>query len=79
MADGALLTGIAGMLLFLIAFTFNLLGRWDETEPRYMALNVAGAILLGFYAYRIESYPFLVLEAAWGGVAAYELYSQWPR
>lgn len=78
MASTALLTGIAGMLLFLAAFTFNLLGRWERTEPRYAAFNVVGAVLLGFYAYRIESWPFLILEAAWGGVAAYELYSQWP-
>lgn len=79
MASTALLLGITGMTLFLIAFTFNLLGRWEETEPRYAALNVAGAMLLGIYAYHIESWPFLVLEAVWGGVAAYELYSQWPR
>lgn len=79
MVAAALLIGITGMLLFLVAFTANLAGWWEQTEPRYAALNVIGAILLGFYAYRIESYPFLVLEAAWGGVAAYKLYRRQPR
>lgn len=79
MAEAALLIGIGGMLCFLIAFTANLAGWWERTEPRYAALNVAGAVLLGVYAYRIESWPFLVLEAAWGGVAAYELSQELRR
>lgn len=79
MVAATLLIGVTGMLFFLVAFTLNLVGRWEETQPRYTACNVAGALLLGVYAYAIESWPFLVLEVAWGGVAAYELYHRWPR
>lgn len=73
MAITALLIGTAGMVLLLAAFAANLLGWWDETEPRYAAANLVGAGLLLVYAYALRSYPFLVLEAVWAGFAAYRL------
>ena len=67
--------GTAGLVLLLSAFFFNLLG-WLGTETvLYNLLNIAGSALLTFYAIRLDSIPFLVLEVTWGLLALYKLVS----
>jgi len=61
------------MLLLLAAFVLNLVGRLSENTVRYSAMNLAGAMLLTYYAWSLESYPFLVLELVWAGSAGYKL------
>ena len=67
--------GTAGLVLLLSAFFFNLLG-WLGTETvLYNVLNIAGSVLLTFYAVKLDSIPFLVLELTWGLLALYKLLS----
>lgn len=70
----ALTVGIVGMVVVLIAYTLNQLGRLDEGHVVYDALNFIGALLLMAYAFSIEGWPFFMLNAVWGAVAGYDLY-----
>jgi hypothetical protein len=68
-----LLTGIAGMLILLIAFILNLLMKLTEDSLTYCLLNVIGGALLATYAYNIRSFPFFVLEIIWAISALYKI------
>lgn len=70
----ALTVGIVGMVVVLIAYTLNQLGRLDEGHVVYDALNFIGALMLMAYAFSIEGWPFFMLNAVWGAVAGYDLY-----
>lgn len=65
--------GFAGLALLLIAFVLNLVGRLDEDDVVYSALNAAGGTLLVYYSYMLGSIPFLILELVWTGFAVYTL------
>lgn len=70
----ALTVGIIGMVLVLIAYTLNQLGRLSDEHVVYDGLNFAGALLLMVYAFSIEGWPFLFLNLVWGTVAGRDLY-----
>ncbi len=69
------LIGVAGVTLLLIAFAGNILRRLDEQGALYLLLNLFGAGLAAFYAWRTGSIPFVVLEAAWAAAALARLIS----
>lgn len=69
--------GIIGMVLVLIAYTLNQLGRLRDDHVVYDALNFIGALLLFVYALAEEVYPFLILNAVWGAVAGHDLYKRY--
>ncbi|MCK4967535.1 MAG: hypothetical protein KAS12_00645 [Candidatus Aenigmarchaeota archaeon] len=70
----ALILGIAGMALILIAFVLDETdGPIDRDSISYNSLNIAGAFLLLYYAYAIDSIPFLILNAVWFLVATLKL------
>ncbi|MDY6777828.1 MAG: hypothetical protein SVU32_04120 [Candidatus Nanohaloarchaea archaeon] len=70
-----LVIGTSGMLLLLVAFVLNLLKKMTQDSVTYNVLNLVGGALLIYYAYALNSYPFLVLEAVWTGFAGYKLVS----
>ena len=57
--------GSVGVLLLLLAFAFNLVGRLDRTATAYHALNAVGAGLATVASYWIGFWPFVVLEVTW--------------
>jgi hypothetical protein len=65
--------GIIGGLCFLIAFLETAIGRWNGHSFYYEAFNLAGAVLLGYYAFSKDAYTNIVLNLVWGVVALYSL------
>jgi len=79
MVDLTLIIGIAGMFILLIAFILNLFVKLSQDSITYGLLNTIGGLLLAFYAYTIESFPFLVLEMVWTISAFYKTVLVWIK
>lgn len=62
--------GIIGTTIILISFLLNQLGKWSATSPSYDLANTIGSAVLMYYAYLLESWPFLVLNTVWFLVSA---------
>lgn len=67
------LFGYAGLTLLLIAFALNFMNKLKTTSKIYNVLNIAGAILLAYYSYLLNSIPFIMLQATWGIFALFNL------
>lgn len=63
--DTYLLLGIIGMILILIGFVFNQLGRWKQEMFVYDLCNLVGGIFLVVYAYAGKAWPFFILNGVW--------------
>lgn len=73
MADVNVLIGTAGMLLLLIAFIRDQFIKDYENTATYNLLNTGGGLFLMYYAYALNSVPFLILETIWTLFAVYKL------
>lgn len=73
MYDINLLFGVVGMLLLLTAFALNLMKKITHDSISYILLNILGAGISTYYAWTLDAYPFVVLEAVWALFAAYKL------
>jgi threonine/homoserine/homoserine lactone efflux protein len=71
--DIALVVGAAGMSVLLLAFVLNLFKKIMQDSVIYNALNIVGSGLLIYYAYVLNSTPFLILEITWALFAVYKL------
>ena len=58
--------GIIGLFILLGGFILNLTGRMNAESTSYLLLNIAGCMLLTFYAVALEGIPFMILEGVWG-------------
>lgn len=65
--------GIIGMALILIAFIGDLFKKITEDFVIYNIINIVGALALAYYAYALNSLPFLILELIWAIFAGYKL------
>lgn len=65
--------GIIGVGLLLLAFGLNLGRKLSESNVSYLLMNMVGSGLAAWYAWAGNAVPFVVLELAWGGVAAIRL------
>jgi hypothetical protein len=63
------LIGAAGVFLLLLAFALNLFRKLSERSAAYLILNGVGAGISAWYAARLGSVPFVILEGVWAGVA----------
>jgi len=61
----ALWIGTIGVALLLLAFALNIVGRLPENSRIYLLMNVIGALLAAWYAYKGNVIPFVVLELVW--------------
>ncbi len=70
----SLVAGIIGASCILVAFFLNEFYKKvnAETVP-YNLINILGAGLLTYYAYTLESWPFVILNAVWVIAAAVKL------
>lgn len=59
--------GVLGMSVILYAFLLNQLGKWSIKTIQYDLANLIGSALLVYYAFTLQSYPFLILNAFWAG------------
>ncbi|MBW6451313.1 MAG: hypothetical protein K0B02_01105 [DPANN group archaeon] len=66
--------GILGMFLILSAFLLDELNtKIDRDSVLYNVINCVGAAFLTYYAYSINSIPFIVLNVIWFAVALIKL------
>jgi hypothetical protein len=73
MVDLILVIGTIGMLILLIAFVLNLLKKIMQDSITYNVLNILAGGILAFYAFVLNSIPFLILEIIWTLFALYKL------
>ena len=66
-------TGIAGLVLLLIAFLAAETNRITARGYRFNATNAVGSALLGIYAWSLNSWIFVTLESVWAVAAIYFL------
>ncbi len=66
--------GIFGMVFILVAFVLDeFFKAWQQNSIRYNILNLVGSLLLLYYAYAINSWPFIILNGLWFAAAGYKL------
>lgn len=66
--------GIVGTGIILLAFLLNQFGRWSSESLSYDVANAIGSGILLYYAYSIQSWPFMVLNGVWFLVSARDIY-----
>ncbi len=59
------IVSVLGALMILIAYGMIQHGLWREIDPRYLAFNLVGSIVLGIVALLERQVGFMVLEFAW--------------
>ncbi len=65
-----LIIGISGVIFILTAFILDeFYKRFNSETVLYNLLNIAGSGLLMYYAYSLQSWPFVFLNAVWMAVA----------
>lgn len=60
---------VLGASMVLLAYGLIQGGVWRELDPGYLALNIAGSLLLGIVAIADQRVGFIFLEFAWAGLA----------
>jgi hypothetical protein len=65
--------GIVGATIILIGFTLNQFGKISVDSKSYDLINVVGPLFLIWYAYLLESYPFLILNIVWASASLWSL------
>ena len=73
MINLAVIIGVIGMIFLLTAFALNLFKKVTQNSSIYNIFNIIGAGLLAYYAYALNSIPFLILEGIWILFALYKL------
>ena len=61
--------GALGAFIILIAFILLEIGKLSSESMWYDVLNLIGGALLAYYAWLLQSWPFLVLNGIWTLVA----------
>ncbi len=66
--------GVLGLVLILSAFLLEEFHKHTRYESlAYNTINLVGAFFLGWYAWTLNSWPFLVLNVVWMAIAAFKL------
>lgn len=68
-----LLFEVGGAILILMAFALAQFRGLDHHGYPYLALNLAGAAILGVLAAMHQQWGFLLLQGVWAGVALWGL------
>ena len=63
--------GLIGMVLILAGFTLELLKKLSKDHIIYCLLNAFGSLAMSYYAYILNSIPFLILNVVWVLVSIY--------
>jgi lipid-A-disaccharide synthase-like uncharacterized protein len=65
----AIIIGVLGALLVLIAFILNQFHVWKDNDLVYDLVNFLGAVLLVIYGFIIKGWPFVALNTVWAIVS----------
>ena len=69
-----LIIGIVGMTFILVAFILDeFVRKFNQNTVQYNLLNIIGAGLLTYYAFSLNSWPFMILNIVWLVVAGFKL------
>jgi fluoride ion exporter CrcB/FEX len=68
---------VVGALMVLAAYGLIQSGVWRELNPGYLALNIAGSLLLGIVAVVEAQIGFILLEFAWVGLGCVGVVRAW--
>jgi hypothetical protein len=69
-----LVIGTLGMFFILAAFILDeFVRKFNQDTIQYNVLNVIGASLLIYYAFSLNSLPFIILNVVWLTVAVFKL------
>ena len=60
-----MIIGIMGMIILISAYFLVIAGKLDPKNKIYLGLNIFASFLLGYYAYSINSWPFLAINVIW--------------
>lgn len=71
--------GFTGVLILLIAFLLNLLGKISKDALPYILMNIFGAGLACFASYLINYLPFILLEGTWTLVSLVALFQYFRK
>lgn len=66
--------GFIGIWLMIFAYFMMNTRRWRDDEARFHACNLVGALLVMVSLIHAWNLAILVMEIAWGSVAAYGLW-----
>lgn len=70
----SVVAGIVGVVCILIAFLLDeFYKKFNAETVHYNLLNIFGSGLLTYYAYTLESWPFVALNAVWLSAAVIKL------
>lgn len=61
----SLVAGTIGVVCILAAFLLDEFSTINTKTVPYNLLNILGSGLLMYYAYTLESWPFLILNGVW--------------
>jgi len=62
------------MLFILAAFILDeFVRKFNQDTVQYNVLNIIGAFLLIYYAFSLNSLPFIILNVVWLTVAGFKL------
>jgi tryptophan-rich sensory protein len=64
---------LVGAVMIMIAYAANQMGRLDRNSILYLALNTAGAIILGIIALRAKQAGLTLLEGVWALISVIAL------
>jgi cell shape-determining protein MreD len=66
MPDINIIIGLLGMTLILIAFLLDEFSKTIHHQSwQFNVLNIFGSLLLVYYAYTLNSIPFMILNGVW--------------
>lgn len=77
--DPVNLLGIAGAATVLLAFLLTQFRAWKGDYFIYEFFNFFGSLLLAIYSYLLDSFPLLLLNGIWGGVALWYMIADLRR
>ncbi|MBU0459406.1 MAG: hypothetical protein KKH52_03220 [Nanoarchaeota archaeon] len=61
-----LLIGIVGMVLIVVGFVLDeFWNKFNQNTVRYNIVNICGSLLLIYYAFSLNSWPFIILNVVW--------------
>lgn len=63
------MSGCLGTALIVLAYYLNSSQTLSSTDPRYLLLNLAGAVALGINVFHKQAWPAVALEVIWAGIA----------
>jgi uncharacterized membrane protein (DUF485 family) len=72
-----LIFGAIGGTIILAAYLLELFKHVDPYNKTFLTANIIGSAFLVYYAYLLDSLPFLILNTAWVLGSIYELIKNW--